>query len=51
MNSFSVSNGLYSGQFSPSIFFILTVKENTEVFSFCDEFDKNDSNLVLKYIV
>jgi len=21
--------------------FILTVKENTEVFSFCDEFDKN----------
>jgi hypothetical protein len=28
--------------------FILTVKENTEVFSFCDEFDKNNFTKKLK---
>jgi len=28
----------------PPLFFILNVKENTEVFSFCDEFDKGSLN-------
>ena len=31
--------------------FILTIKENTEVFSFCDEFELKYSNLELKCIV
>lgn len=31
--------------------FILNFKENTEVFSFCDKFDKKHSNLVLECIV
>ena len=33
--------GYWSSQFNSYNYFIIPVKENTEIFSFCDEFDKN----------
>lgn len=42
---------IWKPETEPYYDFILTIKENTEVFSFCDEFELKHSNLVLKYIV